>query len=224
MSTTVHRFELECNPIQLPTDVAQCHLYVWEHQFTPEVVQQIAIKNGVEIPSQTSPKRMLEHLSIRIMLKQLLGPTANICYTPNGKPRLIHPAAAYEISISHTQGAFALSFSPRSHGIDLERISQRAYMLRNKFLTESEQAIDIFPQEHLPEENATALWCAKEAAFKAFSSEQLTLITQISLAFHRNRGLIASTNCKEKVSAPVSIYRMNNLMITVCESDKQAFV
>ena len=223
MNTTIHRFELERYPIQLPTDVAQCHLYVWEHQLTPEVVQQIAIQNGVEIPSQTNPKRMLEHLSIRIMLKQLLGQAANIYYAPNGKPKLISPAA-YEISISHTQGAFALSFCPRIHGIDIERVSQRAYKLRNRFLTESEQTIDIFPQEHLPEENATALWCAKEAAFKAFSTEQLTLITQIRLAFHKNRDLIASVHCKEKVSAPVSIYRLGNFMITVCVSDEQAFV
>lgn len=71
------------------------------------------------------------------------------------------------ISISHTKGYVALMLS-EDHpvGVDIEYRSDRVAKIAHMFLRDDETTDDIDEQ--------LIIWCAKEAAYKLFSSDKLT--------------------------------------------------
>jgi phosphopantetheinyl transferase len=154
-----------------------------------------------------SDKRKQEWLAVRLLVKHLTGSELLIEYGENGAPFLLY--SYYNISISHTTGyaAVILSKSPRP-GIDIEYRSERAWKLRERFMSEKElilpceinltrtSAIEPIwssvPHESSSVANnplsddqatlATLCWCAKETVFKALHETEVDFINHLHIA------------------------------------------
>lgn len=129
----------------------------------------IAIDNivdGSNADGEEMTARQREQATIKRMLSSLVG-EVNISHNKVGKPEL----EGYEISFSHTiskKDGYAAVMLSKTHkvGIDIEYQSPRIMKIADRFLRSDEcpQSVD----DHL------VCWCAKEAVYKLFSSEDLT--------------------------------------------------
>lgn len=123
--------------------------------FTPEELADVRFQN------YSYEKRKLEWLTIRVLLKQMIGSGFEIFYSEEGKPRLDHPVF-HHISISHSRD-FAAICVHQNHatGIDIESISRNFSAVKSRYLSDSELN-DVADSALLQ----CIYWCAKEAVFK----------------------------------------------------------
>lgn len=117
----------------------------------------------------TSLKRRREFLGARLLLDHLTDEKKEIRYNDRGAPVLADDSAF--ISVSHTEGCIAVGINYRDKiGVDVEKLSEKAYRLRKRFLNERELALceeyRIFPM-------AVLLWSAKESLFKILGKEEV---------------------------------------------------
>lgn len=202
-------------PIPADVETGECHIFVWRHHLSPEELAALCKEENVSLEGKDiCAKRLTERLSSLFMVRRLLGPGVTLAHTPAGCPLL--QGNPLHISISHTDGAYAVSLAQARHGIDIERPTPRALRLRARFLNEEEIGISL-GNGWTTENEATALWCAKEAAFKCFSSESITHIGQILL--HQPQpgaSLTARTATCSSTAYPVDILRTDDLIIVAC--------
>lgn len=101
-----------------------------------------------------------------------LGSTYLIGKHSNGAPYFIHHPAVH-LSLSHTEEAYMIGVTDQQQriGVDLEQNFSKALHVLPRIATSDEQEI-----LQVSGCSAIALWCAKEATFKAFS-DQITLMT-----------------------------------------------
>lgn len=134
-----------------------------------------------ELRDFRSQKRQAERLAARALLCDVLGESATICYTPEGRPYLADATAnqlgAQHLSISDTGPFVALSLSAEPHGIDIERYDPRALKLAPRFLSDSECS-----EFSLSARTATLLWSAKEAVFKRLEQQEGLTVSHIVLS------------------------------------------
>lgn len=110
------------------------------------------------------PKRRLEHLAGRFLLRQLRSdfPFDKMITGAQGKPELSDKSSYF--SISHSFPYAAAIISPkRSVGIDIQMYVEKIGRLQDKFLSVTEQELtrnDI--------QKITLTWAAKEAVFKYY--------------------------------------------------------
>ena len=143
-------------------------------------------------------KRKCEWLTVRTLLKTLLGEEKEIAYQPNGKPYL--PDNSYHISISHTNykgiagqatscrpewryrndkllGYVAIVLNAEKEvAIDIEAISPRVLKIKDRFLSEKE-AQSISADNEIV--HLLLLWSAKESVFKILDTENVDFQSQI---------------------------------------------
>lgn len=110
--------------------------------------------------------RQRERSAVEGLIWKLLG-DATLQHDEAGKPLL----EGYHISISHTvrrQGGYVAIMLSKSHevGIDIEYVSNRIMKIAERFLRKDEKPVTV--ADHL------VCWCAKEAVYKLFSSDDLT--------------------------------------------------
>jgi len=120
----------------------------------------------LEIEKMTE-KRKCEWLTVRLLLKSILGKEHKIEYLPSGKPYL--GDSSFKISISHTKGFAAVIVNPDYDvAIDIEKISPRVQNVKSRFLSEEE--LNSISQEndlvHL-----LLHWSAKETVYKIINRE-----------------------------------------------------
>jgi len=115
-----------------------------------------------------SLKRKNEWLTVRLMLKELLGKYSEIFYTVKGKPYL---KSDYYISISHTKNLAAVIISKfKNPGIDIEILSDRIYNIANKFMYDYE--IEYY--KSIEKKKFIYMnWSAKETLFKIYEKGEL---------------------------------------------------
>jgi phosphopantetheinyl transferase len=121
--------------------------------------------------------RRCEWLSVRVLLKQLLGEEKEIRYDSSGKPYLADHF--YYISISHTKGYIALILDRENEvAIDIEYISDRVNKIRARFMSEKEENNLSLqnPQIHL-----LLHWSAKESLFKILNENNVEFKTQLQI-------------------------------------------
>ena len=129
------------------------------------------------IQEKKSETRKQEWLSIRLLLKEILGEEKEIVYRESGKPVL--KDQSYNLSISHTKGYIAIILNKKkSVGIDIERISNRVYNIRSRFLNEKEE-INISTQNELT--HLLLHWSAKETLFKVLDENEVDFKTQLHI-------------------------------------------
>ncbi len=103
--------------------------------------------------------RKAEWLTVRILLRQLVGEKVNIEYEPTGKPYL--KGIDKNIAITHSKYHVGILIADHCiPGLDIEHISDRVGKVAHKFLTNFEQT---WCTTQLLQ---TAAWSAKESVFK----------------------------------------------------------
>jgi phosphopantetheinyl transferase len=156
--------------------------------FNPENSEEDRVRM-IHVKSET---RKMEYVSVRLLLKHLLGKEVRILYNSDGSPYLIN--SDYHISISHTKGYAAVILSEESNpGIDIEYRSERVFALKERFLSKDE--LDLINAEKLisPVDFATLLWCAKETAFKSLKCENVDFIDHLNIftcSMRKNAGTL----------------------------------
>jgi phosphopantetheinyl transferase len=113
-------------------------------------------------------------------LRHLLGKEVQILHHIDGSPYLND--TAYFISITHTKGYAAVILSRKSNpGIDIEYRSERAYTLKERFLSSEESDLIHETKTISPADFATVFWCAKETAFKSLKCESVDFIRHLHI-------------------------------------------
>lgn len=133
-----------------------------------------------------SESRRKEWLATRCLLHRRLGEEATIGYLPTGRPILQMANEEAEISVSHTGGWAALAVAPGRErvGLDMERLSGRAFRVRQRFLNDDELALAT------DETAASVLWSAKEAIYKLCDQEGMLFLGDMILR-NEGEGLLA---------------------------------
>lgn len=99
-----------------------------------------------------------------------------VSHHPNGAPFILN-FPNLNLSVSHCKSAIAvlLSLNFSFVGIDVEDISDRSISVKHKFMTSKELSLFSNVSSNCPigwkKVIATALWSAKEAIYKAYSSD-----------------------------------------------------
>jgi len=123
----------------------------------------------------TSESRKREWLTVRVLLKEMLGEEKEILYTSTGKPYLSDNS--YQISISHTKGFVALALHPEMRiGIDIEHISPRVQKIRSRFMNEKEESNLSKEYEEI---HLLLHWSAKESMYKILDEQDLDFKTNL---------------------------------------------
>ena len=120
-----------------------------------------------------SNQRKLQWLSYRCALKEINeGIHLPISYNSIGKP--IIENTNFHISVAHS-GNYSIAIkSHKRCGVDIEKKSNKAHTVRNKFMSNSEIN---FADLHNPELISLFTWCAKEAMYKAMGLEGVIFAT-----------------------------------------------
>ena len=129
------------------------------------------------VRERKSESRKQEWLSVRLLLKEILGEEKEIIYCESGKPKL--KDQSYNLSISHTKGYIAIILNKNKYvGIDIERISNRVYNIRSRFLNKKEEAgiSSLNELAHL-----LLHWSAKETLFKVLDENDIDFKTQLHI-------------------------------------------
>jgi len=161
---------------------------IWEITETwQEMLHLFACKDvyAEELGRIPSEKRKQEWLAVRLLLKRLTGAEMTVGYHENGAPFLIN--SPYHVSISHTKGYAAVILNKdASPGIDIEYRSERAWKLRQRFMSETELNLLALSDNDQPAAGqltcATLCWCAKETAFKALHEPEVDFIKHLHIS------------------------------------------
>lgn len=148
-----------------------CVAYLWQHGHSERQLTDYARIHypltDCEKFLRLKGKRLKERLSVEMLAKQLFGQNAEIGHERSGKPSV--NLADVEISVSHSYNIYGVSVSRLRHGMDIEQWGEKAWRVREKFLSEEEEAmLPAFRPLLTREQAATLLWSAKEAVYKAY--------------------------------------------------------
>jgi 4'-phosphopantetheinyl transferase EntD len=141
--------------------------------------------------------RKREWLTVRLLLKEMLGEEKQILYTDAGKPYLADHSS--HISISHTRGYVAVVTDEKHPvAIDIEHIAPRVEKIRSRFMSEAEE-------QHLsscnPLIHLLLHWSAKETLFKLLDENTIEFKSQLHiLPFEPVTGEWADFNAYETVT------------------------
>ena len=105
-------------------------------------------------------RRRKEWLTVRILLRELLGKDVEICYRDTGKPYL--KDSSFCISITHTIGYVGIRLASHPVALDMEYKSKRVLNIVDRFVSPREKD---FINTDDPVTGALILWSAKETLF-----------------------------------------------------------
>jgi phosphopantetheinyl transferase len=135
--------------------------------------------------------RKREWLTIRVLLKELLGEEKEILYNSLGKPYLLDNS--FHISVSHTKGYAALIVSKENEvAIDIERISSKVENIRKRFVNDEEEKAFSQPDEQI---RLLLYWSAKESLFKRLGVENVDF--KAHLHIHPFEPVLGEWSCFE---------------------------
>lgn len=124
-----------------------------------------------------STSRKLEFLSVRALLKELIGAEARIVYNKNNKPFL--KDGSHFISITHSNKLTAIMLSTKERiGIDLEHMSSNINAVSFKFINKKERITRERDQKRY---HLYLHWCAKEALYKICDKDGINIKKNITI-------------------------------------------
>lgn len=128
-----------------------------------------------------SEKRKKQWMSYRALIRTIVQTDFiyRIYYDENNKPYLVNPTRA--ISVSHTDNYSAVLINENVNeirGLDVERLSEKAFRNKNKFLTDEE--INLLPIDNLYF-YSTLFWSAKESVYKKSNIPNIFLKSNIKI-------------------------------------------
>ncbi|HRW63614.1 MAG TPA: 4'-phosphopantetheinyl transferase superfamily protein, partial [Bacteroidales bacterium] len=140
------------------------------------------------VESFKNHQRKLEWLSVRTLLKEMLGKDSKIVYGPERKPYLHNNL--YNISISHSKNLTSILMSKKKRvGLDLEYMDTKILRIADKFLRPEElENIDKTKEIY----HLYLHWCAKEALYKICDKVDINFVNNLNIeAFKpKENGLI----------------------------------
>lgn len=168
-------------------------LAIWKIEESEDFfLQKIPLKKNI-----SHPHKRLQHLAGRYLLPLLFSdfPLEEIIVADSRKPFLKNEM--YHFSISHCGDyAAAIASSTDRVGIDIESYSDKVMKVKDKFLNDNEAQFAM--QYSNDKKLLTALWNAKEAAYKWYSYGLLNFKEHILLypLSFKNEGSIPATLLK----------------------------
>ena len=157
-------------------------MLVWELR-EDNVFFQAALPQDVLAAAPRHPIRAAQYTAGRFLLRQLASefPIERIEIAESGRPFLSDER--WQFSISHSGQFAAAMISPTNPvGIDLERITERAWRVRSKFVDETEEVVLRKMTPGLTQnELYTLAWSVKEAAFKALHQTGVDFIHDLPI-------------------------------------------
>ncbi|MBI5371566.1 MAG: 4'-phosphopantetheinyl transferase superfamily protein [Sphingobacteriales bacterium] len=130
----------------------------------------------------THPKKRLQHLAGRFLLQYLFPdfPYELIRIADTRKPFL--PDERYHFSISHC-GDYAAALVSRDSrvGVDVEMVTPKILLIKDKFLSPEEQSLFISDPSAADPRLLTLLWSAKESVFKWYGEGNIDFKKHIRL-------------------------------------------
>jgi len=134
-------------------------------------------KDITTVESFKNHQRKLEWLSVRTLLKTMLGRESKIVYGPERKPYLHNNL--FNISISHSKNFTAILMSKKKRvGLDLEFMTTKILRIADKFLRPEEL-------EHIEKDQELyhlyLHWCAKEALYKICDKVDINFVTNLNI-------------------------------------------
>ena len=153
---------------------------IWEITQDYDTLRSNLILDDQDISTVESFKnhqRKLEWLSVRILLKTMLGKDSKIVYGPERKPYL-HDNSR-NISISHSKDITAILLSKKKRvGLDLEFMTDKILRIADKFLRPDELE-NIEKDQKLY--HLYLHWCAKEALYKICDKVDINFVTNLNI-------------------------------------------
>jgi len=122
--------------------------------------------------------RKREWLSIRVLLKEMLGEEKEILYNSIGKPYLSDNS--FYISISHTKGYAALIINKVNEvAVDIEKTGSKVESVRKRFVNEEEEKALSQSNEMI---HLLLYWSAKESLYKLLGVENVDFKTHLHIS------------------------------------------
>ena len=121
-------------------------------------------------------RRRREWITVRVLLRELLGPDVSIDYMESGKPFL--RGSKMFVSITHTIGYVGVRIGIKPVALDMEYFSDRVLRLIPRFVSSREM-------QYVDEQNkvvtALIIWSAKETLFKRFDISDVLFDEHLSV-------------------------------------------
>ena len=158
-----------------------CHLGVWEitEDFDSlySMVNLVAVEKA-KLDSFKNISRKIEWLSVRALVKTMLGKDTRILYNSENKPFV--RGNTHNISITHSNNLTAVIIGKDKRvGIDLEFMSGKISKVANKFINDRE---NIIADPELSKFHLYLHWCAKEALYKICDKQDINFRDGITIA------------------------------------------
>lgn len=154
-----------------------------------------------------SEVRQKEWLAVRILCHSLLSEPFEIQYQESGKPYL--KGTNLHISISHTKGYAALALNKNPIGIDIETRASKAMRVKDKFLQAQEIQLSITDTQ---EDDAVALWSAKESVYKLLQHPSPNLKDDILI--FKKEDILCAKSKSEDSTAQIHLYTHPDFVLT----------
>ncbi|MFW6227129.1 MAG: 4'-phosphopantetheinyl transferase family protein [Bacteroidota bacterium] len=166
--------------------------------------------------------RKIEWLSVRVLLKTLLGRQSKIVYNKQRKPFLAEKT--HQISISHSRNYTSILLSKENKvGVDLEYMSHRISSIAHKFINDDEI---ITTNQEKKRYHLYIHWCAKEALYKIYDKQDINFKQNITiLPFEpENNGTIKGivSNRYGTESFDIHYFREDEYIVAWSAKDKMA--
>ena len=149
-----------------------CHLGVWEITEDFDSLYSMVNLAPVEkakLDSFKNISRKIEWLSVRALVKNMLGQDTRILYNSENKPFV--RGNTHNISITHSNNLTAVIIGKDKRvGIDLEFMSGKINKVANKFINDRENIID---DPELSKFHLYLHWCAKETLYKICDKQDI---------------------------------------------------
>lgn len=179
-----------------------------------ELLSQLSHHEWIQnIYSIRSESRVLEILSARILIKELVGEEKQVQYNITGKPFLTDES--YHISVSHTKKYVAVVINKEKPiGLDIEYISEKIRRVRSRVISADEYIDPCNELIHL-----LLHWSAKEAMFKFLDEEGVDFRKNlfISRFTPEEEGAFSAFETKTKQNIHFNAYyKVGNEFVMVC--------
>jgi 4'-phosphopantetheinyl transferase len=149
-----------------------CLLGVWEITEDFDSLYKmvnLATVEKTKLDNFKNISRKIEWLSVRALVKNMVGKDTRILYNAENKPFV--RGNTHNISISHSNNLTAvLISSDKRVGIDLEYMSGKISKVADKFINDKES---ITSDPELKKYHLYLHWCAKEAMYKICDKQDI---------------------------------------------------
>lgn len=196
-----------------------CLFGIWEIRETYEdLLAQVHLYPGErdKLNSFKSVERKIEFLSVRVLLKELLGMSVLIVYNERKKPYLHQ--SEYRMSISHSRTLTSIMLSKtKKVGLDLEYMSHKIGKIRHRFINRDEYITrNPWKQKY----HLYIHWCAKEALYKICDKQDISFIRNLTIdPFEpKNVGIITGwvDNRYWHDKFEMNYFTINNYVVVYC--------